>query len=222
MFGNTRKARTLLGAAASSTLGLGVAVVVGVIPQWGSTIPSLQAAAVAPIDVAVPVVTDQAPTVEISPSTLPPPPPPTTEIPTGIAPPPEVTTTVPPPTTSVPHPEPEVSAPESVLPEADDSTEPPPSTVPRRVPSSTEVDQALEGLRPYVRSIFSPGPAQVAEAGDKICTAMDEGQTIDEVKAAGLELVKKVPFTTVRAGAGDYVVRTAVTLYCPGHASKLG
>ncbi|MBW3643405.1 MAG: DUF732 domain-containing protein, partial [Actinobacteria bacterium] len=117
--------------------------------------------------------------------------------------------------------EPEVSAPESVLPEADDST-PPPSTVPRRVPSSTEVDQALEGLRPYVRSIFSPGPAQVAEAGDKICTALDEGQTIDEVKAAGLELVEKVPFTTVRAGAGDDVVRTAVTLYCPGHASKLG
>jgi hypothetical protein len=41
------------------------------------------------------------------------------------------------------------------------------------------------------------------------------------VKATGLELVRKVPFTTVRPGADDYVMRTSVALYCPDHASEL-
>ncbi|MGI8759278.1 MAG: DUF732 domain-containing protein [Acidimicrobiales bacterium] len=77
-------------------------------------------------------------------------------------------------------------------------------------------------MRPFVQTIFIPTHAQVNDLGNQICTAFDQGQTVEQVKATGLEMVSKVPLTTVRPGADDYVVRTAVALYCPGHASKLG
>lgn len=96
-----------------------------------------------------------------------------------------------------------------------------PTPVARRQPSPAEVQQALDGLERYVDSPFAPSPAQVAEAGDKVCTAFDEGQTFTQVKATARELVAKVPLTTVHPGADDYVVRTMVALYCPGHAPKL-
>lgn len=95
------------------------------------------------------------------------------------------------------------------------------TAVPRRQPSPAEVQQALDGLAPYVDSVFTPTAAQVHEAGDKVCTAFDEGQTFVQVKATAGELVARVPLTTVHAGADDYVVRTVVALYCPAHAPKL-
>ena len=95
------------------------------------------------------------------------------------------------------------------------------SGVARRIPSSAEVLQAIKTLPQYVKTLIKPTPAQVAELGNRVCTAFDEGQTFTEVKATGLEMVTMVPRTTVLPGGADWVVRTTVTLYCPGHASKL-
>ncbi|HVM14865.1 MAG TPA: DUF732 domain-containing protein [Egibacteraceae bacterium] len=119
----------------------------------------------------------------------------------------------PPPTAAVAPPAPQPAAPPPAPPAH--------SPVPRRQPSPAEVQQALDGLKRYVDSVFAPSPAQVAEAGDKVCTAFDQGQSFTQVKATARELVAKVPLTTVHAGADDYVVRTVVALYCPGHAPKL-
>ncbi|MBW3646059.1 MAG: hypothetical protein KY441_11220 [Actinobacteria bacterium] len=69
---------------------------------------------------------------------------------------------------------------------------------------------------------INPTHAQVAELGDKICTAFDEGQSAAQVKATGAQLVKKVPFATLLRGGDDYILRTGVALYCPGHAPRLG
>lgn len=219
MFENTQRIRGVLGAAAGSTLCAGLAVVAGIIPQSGDTTTSIQAAALVPIEAVVPTVTDPAPTTVIEEEAAPEEAPVTTEPPTTV---PEVTITAPPVTAAPAPPPPEDAAVEAPPAEAPPAPEAPASgAVPRRVPSGDEVSQALEGLKPFIQSPFSPGAAQVAEAGEKVCTAFDEGRSMDEVKAEGLALVKKVPFTTVKEGAADYVVRTAVTLYCPGHASKL-
>lgn len=221
MVGNTRRARSALGAAAGSTLCVGLAVLTGIIPQSDATTTSVRAAAAVPLE-AVPTIAELTPTTvaeaEVVPGTTEVPPTTVASTPTE----PKVTTTVP-PVSSEPAPlsaQESEPAPAPADPPAVEEA-PASSAVPRRVPSSAEVDEALEGLRPYVQSVFSPGPAQVAEAGDKVCTAFDEGKSVEEVKAEGLALVKRVPFTTVKPGADDYVVRTTVALYCPGHASKL-
>ena len=96
-----------------------------------------------------------------------------------------------------------------------------PVKVPRRVPSAAEVQQAIATLPQYVSTILTPSPAQVAQLGDQVCTAFDQGQTLAQVEATGLQLVTQVPLTTVKPGGADWVVRTAVTLYCPGHLTDL-
>ncbi|MDQ2825543.1 MAG: DUF732 domain-containing protein, partial [Actinomycetota bacterium] len=102
------------------------------------------------------------------------------------------------------------------------TTPPLPVTVARRVPSTTEVQNALSSLPTYVHTILTPSPAQVAQLGDKVCTMFDQGQSFAQVKATGLQMVTQVPLTTILPGGADWVVRTVVTLYCPGHLSKLG
>jgi hypothetical protein len=97
----------------------------------------------------------------------------------------------------------------------------PPGGVARRAPSSTEVQEALKIFPQYVKTFIKPTSAQVAELGDRVCTAFDEGQTFAQVKATGLGMVTQVPKTTVLPGGADWVVRTIVNLYCPGHAPKL-
>lgn len=99
-----------------------------------------------------------------------------------------------------------------------------PSTpgVPRRTPTDAEVQQALKTFPQYVKTFIKPTAAQVAELGDRVCTAFDEGQTYAQVKATGLEMVTQVPRTTVLPGGADWVIRTIVTMYCPGYATKLG
>lgn len=91
----------------------------------------------------------------------------------------------------------------------------------RRNPSTAEVQQALSSLPNYVRSILKPSPAQVAQLGDKVCGMFDAGQTYSQVKATGLQMVTQVPLTTVLPGGAEWVVRTVVTMYCPGYLTKL-
>ena len=92
----------------------------------------------------------------------------------------------------------------------------------RTTPSASAVATAISGLKNYVHTPFSPNASQVAEFGDDVCSAFDAGKTYAAVKSEILAKVQQLPFTTVEAGAADYVVKTAVHLYCPGYASRLG
>jgi hypothetical protein len=67
----------------------------------------------------------------------------------------------------------------------------------------------------------TPTVEQVNELADKACTAFDQGQTFEQVKATGLGMAADNPWVTISAAGSEYVVQTAVTLYCPGHADKL-
>lgn len=210
-----------------SVLGLGVGATTGIVPRAGEVTTVRAAAADAgprPADREEQLLATIPQAIELV-SSAP------AEGPTGES---EVSTPASPqtgaPTGSAPEPEPEsvpVTAPEGS--EGEEAVDggapvpPPAPSVPRRQPSTAEVDQAIEGVRPYIRSLIPlrPTRAQVAELGAKICTALDEGQTMDQVKATGAELVKKVPFASLREGGADYIVRSGVALYCPGHGDKL-
>jgi hypothetical protein len=97
-----------------------------------------------------------------------------------------------------------------------------PVKVARRTPSPAEVQAAITELKRQVGGMLllvSPTPAQLAQAGDQVCTAFDNGQSFAQVKATGLSMIPTS--ITVSPATADWAVRQAVTLYCPGHASKL-
>ena len=97
-----------------------------------------------------------------------------------------------------------------------------PVKVARRTPSAAEVQAAINELKRQVGGMLllvSPTPAQLAQAGDQVCTAFDDDQTFAQVKATGLSMIPAS--ITVSPATADWAVRQAVTLYCPGHASKL-
>ncbi|HVS68678.1 MAG TPA: hypothetical protein VHE56_09015 [Mycobacteriales bacterium] len=96
-----------------------------------------------------------------------------------------------------------------------------PKLAPRTTPSASAVSSAIAGLRSYVHTPFTPTSAQVGQFGDEVCSAFDQNETFAHVKSVILAKVKQLPFTTVSAGAADYVVKTAVALYCPGYKSKV-
>lgn len=96
------------------------------------------------------------------------------------------------------------------------------TTVARTQPSTAAVDQAIVGLQSYVHSPISPTVAEVATLGNDVCSAFDQGSTSAQVQAAVAQKLAGIPFTTVLPGASYYVVSTAVSLYCPGYASKVG
>lgn len=98
----------------------------------------------------------------------------------------------------------------------------PPVTAARRTPPSAEVQAAISGLVQRVGGLLRlvrPTPAQIAQAGDQICTGFDTGQTFAQVKATGLSMVPSS--VSVSAATADWAVRTAVAMYCPDHAAKL-
>ncbi|MEA2702973.1 MAG: hypothetical protein QOD63_918 [Actinomycetota bacterium] len=102
----------------------------------------------------------------------------------------------------------------------------PPVTVPalaaRTVPSAAQVQSAIQGITGLVQLplFVQITPANVADVGNRVCTAFDQGQTFSQVKATGLSMVSA--YVPVSDAAADYAVRTAVSMYCPGYASKLG
>ncbi len=101
----------------------------------------------------------------------------------------------------------------------------PPVTVPalaaRTVPSAAQVQSAIQGITSLVQLplFVQITPANVADVGNRVCTAFDQGQSFSQVKATGLSMVSA--YVPVSDAAADYAVRTAVSLYCPGYASKL-
>jgi hypothetical protein len=221
---NTSLNRRVLAGVAGVNLALALAVGAGAIPRPGAggngtTIAAsakidelASPAARQPGDVPPPAVAAAAPTTEatVAPTTAPPTTAVKTTTPTTKA---TVRTT---PTTKAPA---TTVAPAAAAPAA--ATPAAPAKVARRVPSAAEVNQAIAAMPQYVSTIFTPTPAQVAQLGDQVCTAFDQGQTFAQVKATGLSMVTQLPLTTVKPGGADQIVKTIVALYCPGYASKL-
>ncbi len=102
-------------------------------------------------------------------------------------------------------------------------TAPPvPVRVARRTPTPAETQAAITELKRQVGGLLllvSPTPAQLAQAGDQVCTAFDNGQSFTQVKATGLTLIPAS--ITVSPTTVDWAVRQGVAMYCPGHAAKL-
>ncbi|HVW80157.1 MAG TPA: DUF732 domain-containing protein [Mycobacteriales bacterium] len=95
-----------------------------------------------------------------------------------------------------------------------------PAKAARTVPSAAEVAGAVSGLKQYVHTVFSITSSEVAQFGNDVCSAFDKNESYSSIKSQITAKVKQLPFTTVSAGAADYVVRTAVKLYCPGYTSR--
>jgi hypothetical protein len=91
----------------------------------------------------------------------------------------------------------------------------------RRQPTSAEIAQVIAGVKtalPFVTLTAT----QIAQAGNQVCSAFDQGKTFAQVTTqvlatlGGAALGGLIP-ASVPAGS----VRTLVTLFCPGYASKL-
>jgi hypothetical protein len=91
----------------------------------------------------------------------------------------------------------------------------------RRTPSAAEMNQAIKAVHSLV-PFFTPTAADVADAGNQVCTAFDQGKSFSQVKSKALDMVGAGSFSWLipSSVAGD-AVRTLVNLYCPAYASKL-
>jgi len=144
-------------------------------------------------------------------------------VPEVVVPEPETVVTAP-PTTRAPRAAapaaPVVQAPAPTLP-APPPPPPVPVLAPRTVPSAAQVESAIAGISGLVQLpfFFQINAGHVAQVGNQVCTAFDQGQTFAQVKANGLSMV--AAYVTVTPAAADYAVRTAVSMYCPAYASRL-
>jgi hypothetical protein len=222
---NTSRNLKILAGAAGVNLVLALAVTTGAVPRPGDN--AVRAAAVSEVqDVAAPAARQpgdgapvtQAPASAATPAAAAPAAPTTT-----IAKP--KTTTVPPttkaPSTTRTTQAPAVATPVTAAPTPAVAAAAP-VKVPRRTPSAAEVQSVITQLKQRVGGLLllvSPTPAQIDQAGDQVCTAFDNGQSFAQVKATGLSMIPAS--VTVSADTVDWAVRTAVALYCPGHANKL-
>ena len=225
MLDNTSGKLKVLAGAVGVNLALALAVSVGALPQPGANDPVHAAAVSEVVEEAAPAArqpgdavtgASQAQTEA-----------PTTVVPTTAS---GTATTVAKPKTTAPAttkaptrtktthaaaPPPAVTAPAPTAPAA-------PVKVARRTPSTAEVNAAISQLKQQVGGLLllvSPTPAQIDQVGDQVCTAFDNGQTFAQVKATALSMIP--PSVIVTAATTEWAVRQAVTLYCPGHASKL-
>ena len=218
----------VLAGAAGVTLVLGLGASVGAVPRTGegdvrtaSVVEVIEkqgdSAVAQPGNVPAKPVEQPQPTTTVAPAPAPTRAPVTTA-PKAAKPATTPTTKAPsaPRTASAPAPAPTAAAPApTVAPAA-------PVKVARRTPSPAEVQSAIGQLKQLVGGLLmfvSPTPEQIAQAGDQICTAFDNGQTFAQVKAAGLSMIPAS--ITVSPATVDWAVRQAVTLYCPGHLAKL-
>jgi hypothetical protein len=221
---NGNRNHKLLAGTAGVTLMLALAVSAGAVPRPGdngevhtASVAAVQEIAAAP---ARQPGDSAAPPVVAAPATP--------AAPAGEAAPAQPATTVAKPRTTTP---PTTKAPRSTpatAPATPAATAPAPTVpvtvakVARRTPSAAEVQTVITELKRQVGGLLlllSPTPAQIAQAGDQVCTAFDGGQTFAQVKATGLSMIPAS--VTVTPATADWAVRQAVTLYCPGHASKL-
>ena len=221
MLNNTSRNRKLLAGLVGVNLTLALAVSAGAVPRPGvdgevrtASVSQVEELAAPPArqpgDSVLAATPPPAPAA-VTAATVP------TPAPTTV-PKPKVTT---PPTTKAPVAKAApVTAPPVAAPAAASAAAP--AKVARRTPSATEVQGVINELKRQVGGILllvSPTAAQIAQAGDQVCTAFDGGQSFAQVKATGLSMIPAS--ITVPPATVDWAVRQAVTLYCPGHASKL-
>jgi len=205
MFENVGRSVVMLGGAVGLTLCLAGGVAVGVVPQAGGSSPS-------------PVRTQAAAQDAIA-TTTPDTVAPTTEAPEAPAPAPVDTSPAAKPaatsTTEVMAASPEEDTP--AAPDTSSAAPEGPTTVARLNPSSAQVKAAIA----QIGAGLPISEAQAREFANQVCTAFDEGQSFSTVKATALQAARKVPFVSVSAAQVDSAVRTAVQLFCPGHADKI-
>lgn len=223
---NTSGKLKVLAGAVGVNLALALAVSVGALPQPGAD-DRVHAAAVSEVvEEAAPAVRQPGDAAAEAPQE---------QAPTTVAPAPTTapgaTTTVAKPKTTAPATTkaPTTTKPTTGAAPAPAVTPPAPTTAPaapvkvaRRSPSAAEVSSAIAQLKQQVGGLLllvSPTPAQIDQVGDQVCTAFDNGQTFAQVKTTALSMIPSS--VTVTAATTDWAVRQAVTLYCPGHASKL-
>lgn len=91
----------------------------------------------------------------------------------------------------------------------------------RRQPTAAEVSQAIKAVHGLV-PFFTPTAADVADVGNQVCTAFDQGKTFSQVKSKALDMVGagSLGWLIPSSVPGD-AVRTLVNLYCPAYASKV-
>ena len=205
MFESTKRNVSLIGAGAALTFCLAGGAAAGVVPMAGSSSDSSRSAAVS-VDVVGPAA---APETQAPPSTAPPPTTVPTTAPPATAPPPTATRRAPRTTAA-----PAQAAPTPAPAPAGTAA---PALPPRMNPTSAQVRAAISSLGLPV----TPSDAQARQFGDSVCDAFDAGQTFAQVKAGALQAASQIPFVRVSSAAVDSAVRSAVNLFCPGHASKL-
>ena len=66
-----------------------------------------------------------------------------------------------------------------------------PALAPRTVPSAAQVNAAIAGISSMVQLplFFQINAGHVAQVGNQVCTAFDQGQSFAQVKATGLSMV---------------------------------
>jgi hypothetical protein len=204
LFENTVRNRSFVGGAAGLTFALALGVAAGILPQAGDhgSQGELSAASAAPT---VPVAAPEAPPATEAPAPAP-----------EAAPAPAPTTRA----TSAPRPAAEESAPEPQAEAASAPAAAAPTGVARTSPSSAQIQAAIAGFHQRI-PLFTPTAAQVNDFGNQVCTAFDQGQSYAQVKATGLSMVTKYPFVSITSADADWMIHTAVSMYCPGHAGSL-
>jgi hypothetical protein len=208
VFESTKRNVAMISAGAAVTFCLATGAAAGVVPMAGGTNDSSHSA------VAIDVVAPAAPEPQA---------PPAAEAPVVTAPPataPPVTAPPPPPARRAPRP---AAAPAEAdaapVPAAPAPAAPAAPAIPARTnPSSAQVRGAISSLG----LPLTPSESQARQFGDSVCDAFDQGQTFAQVKAGALQAASQIPLITVSPTAVDAAVRSAVSLFCPGHASRLG
>jgi hypothetical protein len=95
------------------------------------------------------------------------------------------------------------------------------SVVPRRQPTAAEISQAISAVNSVI-PFYTPTPSDIAFAGNQVCTAFDQGQTLSQVEAKALDMVGAGSFASyIPSSVPDIAIRTVVALYCPGYSAKL-
>jgi ABC-type nitrate/sulfonate/bicarbonate transport system permease component len=89
----------------------------------------------------------------------------------------------------------------------------------RTVPSAAQVSQVIASVHAEF-AFFTPTPAQIAQVGNEVCTAFDQGKTVAQVKATAMQMAGAYA-ALVPAAVVNSAARIIVTLYCPGYTSKL-
>lgn len=96
------------------------------------------------------------------------------------------------------------------------------TTASRTVPTAAEVQQAITAVRAII-PFYTPTPTDIATAGNEVCTALDQGESLAQVQAAALGMIGASSYASFIPSADTQVaIQTLVSLYCPGYASRVG